>query len=223
MYNITFDHKMLNNNHLLIDFNFYLCHLYTLSHIARSLFRGLHKIMKKAILPSLFFSLSFIACTMHSTKKDNNEPSQSFLPMQIGNYWKINAQNYTEIQDTLRINGKLYFKFYSLVGGDAVSTSYLRIDQNNQLLESWPDSSGEEYLRAKFNGKVNDSFFTLNDQTVNDNKVTIVSKSDKKITFSYDMVYQPNLKGHPNTISYIKGQGLEDNWNNIKINGVIIK
>lgn len=179
--------------------------------------------MKKAILQSLLFSLFFSACTMHSTKNENNESSQSFLPMQIGNYWKIDPQNYTEIQDTLRIDGKLYFKFYSLVGGDAVSTSYLRIDENNQLLESWPSAAGKEYLRAKFNGKVKDTFFTLNDKSENDNKVTIVAKSDKKITFSYDTIYHPNLKGHPNTISYIKGQGLEDNWNTIKINGVIIK
>lgn len=179
--------------------------------------------MKKTILQSLFLPLFFIACTAHNTRDLAKKPSESFLPMQIGNYWKMDAQNYTEIQDTMTIDGKLYFKFYSLVGGDAVSTSYLRIDQDNQLLESWPSAGGKEYLRAKFNGNVNDSFFTLNDQTVNDNKVTITAKTDKKMTFSYDMVYQPNLKGHPNTISYIKGQGFEGKWNRLKINGVIIK
>lgn len=179
--------------------------------------------MKKAILQSLLFPLSFVACTLHNKKNNDYDASQSFLPMQIGNYWKVDAQNYTEIQDTLRIDGKLYFKFYSLIGGDAVSTTYLRIDKDNQLLESWPSAAGKEYLRAQFNGKVNDTFFTLNDKTVNDNKVTIIAKSDKKMTFSYDTVYHPNLKGHPNTISYLKGQGLEDNWNTIKINGVIIK
>lgn len=179
--------------------------------------------MKKDILKTLILPLFLTACTMQSKKDNNAEAPQSFLPMQIGNYWKNNAQNYTEIQDTLRIDGKLYYKFYSLIGGDAVSTVYLRIDKDNQLLESWPSAQGKEYLRAKFNGKVGDAFFTLNDKTVNDNKVTIIEKSDKKITFSYDPVYQANLKGHPSNTSYIKGQGFEGKWNGLKINGVIIK
>jgi len=179
--------------------------------------------MKKNILQSLFLPILFIACTAQHTKDAENGPSESFLPMQIGNYWKTDAQNYTEIQDTMRIDGQLYFKFYSLIGGDAVSTSYLRIDKDNQLRESWPSAAGKEYIRAKFNGNVNDTFFTLNDGTVNDHQVTVTAKSDKKMTFSYNMVYHPNLKDHPEQITYIKGQGLEGNWKNIKINGVIIK
>ena len=103
----------------------------------------------------------FVNCKTSNTKTDS---IKSFLPMQIGNYWKTDAQNYTEIQDTMRIDGKLYYKFYSLIGGDAVSTAYLRIDEDNQLKESWPEATGKEYIRAKFNSKVGDSFFTLNDQ-----------------------------------------------------------
>ena len=175
--------------------------------------------MKKAFFKLLLLSLFFVGCT----KNIANDPSTSFLPMQIGNYWKMDAQNYTEIQDTLSIDGKLYYKFYSLTGGDAVSTYYLRIDENNQLIESWPSEPAKEYIHAKFNGEVKDSFFTLNDQTDNDYKVTITNKTDKKITFSFDMIHHPNLKGHPHLISYIKGQGLDNNWTNIKINGKIIK
>lgn len=176
--------------------------------------------MKENILKLLLLPLVFMAC---KTNKINNEPSQSFLPMQIGNYWKIDAQNFTEIQDTMRIDGKLYYKFYSLIGGDAVTTAYLRIDENNQLKESWPEATGKEYTRAKFNSKVGDSFFTLNDQTTNDYKVTVVEKTDEKLTFSFDMVYHENMKGQPHQASYIKGIGLEDNWKSIKIDGKIIK
>ena len=50
------------------------------------------------------------------------------------------------------------------IGGDAVSTAYLRIDDNNQLKESRPEATGKQYKRAKFNSKIGDSFFTLNDQ-----------------------------------------------------------
>ena len=37
------------------------------------------------------------------------------------------------------------------------------------------------------------------------------------------MIYHPNLKGQPNAVSYIKGQGFDGDWNSLKINGVIIK
>ena len=175
--------------------------------------------MKNFFLKLLLLSLFFVGCTNNKT----NDSSQSFLPMQIGNYWKKNAQNYTEIQDTLTINGKLYFKFYSLIGGDAASTSYLRIDEHNQLIESWPSEPAREYIHAKFDGKVKESFFTLNDKTINDYKVTIINKTDEKITFSFDMIHHPNINGHPHQISYIKGQGLADKWSHIKINGKIVK
>lgn len=168
---------------------------------------------------TLLLSLFFVGCT----KKKINDSSKYFLPMQIGNYWKKNPQNYTEIQDTLTIDDKLYFKFYSLTGGDAESTSYLRIDENNQLIESWPSEPAKEFIHAKFDGKEKESFFTLNDQTTNDYKVTIINKTDKKITFSFDMIYYPKIKGHPHQITYIKGQGLADYWSHIKINGNIIK
>lgn len=179
--------------------------------------------MKIRLLYLLILSLSLTNCKKQKAMDFQTEPSQSFLPMQIGNYWKSDAENYTEIQDTLRIDGKLYYKFYSLIGGDGISTSYLRIDRDNQLLESWPSAPNKVYLSAKFNGNINDTFFTLNDQTVNDNKVTLIEKSDDKITFSFDMIYHPNLKGHPHNISYIKGQGFAGNWKGLKINGVILK
>lgn len=176
--------------------------------------------MKKTILQWLLLPFLLVAC---KTAKMHNDAGQSFLPMQVGNYWKMDAQNYTEIQDTMRIDGKLYYKFYSLIGGDAVSTAYLRIDENNHLLESWPEASSKEYTRAMFNSKVGDSFFTLNDHTANDYKVTVIEKSDKKITFSFDMGYHENLKGRPHQVTYMKGVGLEENWKSIKIDGKIIK
>ena len=178
--------------------------------------------MKKTFLPLLVFPLLIVSCTMQD-KNQNKNASESFMPMQIGNYWKVDAQNYTEIKDTLGIDGKLYYEFYSLVGGDAVSKVFLRIDENKQLVESWPSSEGKIYVRAQFDGKLNDNFFTLNDKPTNDYKVTIVEKSDRKMTFSFDMIYHDNLKGQPHQETYIKGQGFDGNWNEIKIDGKIIK
>ncbi len=178
--------------------------------------------MKKTFLQLIVLPLMMISCTTQNIKNDQNT-AESFLPMQIGNYWKTDAQNYTEIKDTLRIDGKLYYQFNSLIGGDAVSVVYLRIDENKQLIESWPSSEGRNYIRAQFNGKLHDSFFTLNDKTTNDYKVTIVEKSDTKMTFSFDMIYHDHLKGQPHQETYSKGKGFDGNWTSIKINGKIIK
>ena len=177
----------------------------------------------KTICQFLFISCLLAACTSQNKKSPDADASESFLPMQIGNYWKTDAQNYTEIQDTVTIGKHLYYKFHSLTGGDAVSDVYLRIDQDNQLRESWPSSPNKEYIRAKFNGKLHENFFTLNDQTSNDYKVTISKKTADRMTFSFDMVYHDKIQGYSHQETYIKGQGFEGNWTSIKINGKIIK
>lgn len=147
----------------------------------------------------------------------------SFLPMAIGNIWKMGEQNYTKIQDTLRIGGKLYFKFYSLVGGDAVDVKYLRIDNNNQLLEAYLDQTEKIYTHARFNALPGEAFYTLGDKTENDYKVTVVEKTEKKMTFEFEMVYHQNLKGSKHRVSYIKGLGYEGPWKEVIINGELVK
>jgi len=177
------------------------------------------------------FSAAFlllIVLLMTACKKDyqstdikTTDSSESFLPMEIGNYWRINKENFTEIRDTVRIGNKLYYEFYSLIGGDGISITYMRIDEENQLLESFPSEPGKQYLHAKFDANVGDVFFTLNDQTWNDYKVKLIDKTANEMTFEYDMVYHPNLKGHPHNTTYIKGKGFSGNWKEVKINGVV--
>ncbi len=147
--------------------------------------------------------------------------SDSFLPMSVGNYWKINEQNYTEIMDTVRIEGDLYYEFYSLTGGDASSTKYLRIDHDNNLIERIPANTEWRYVRAKFNAPAGHKFYTLNSETVNDYEVTVVSNNDDTVQFSFDMVYHPNFKGHPHMVSYKKGLGLIENWKEVKIDSTV--
>lgn len=174
--------------------------------------------------------LGIILCLLmlfSSCKKDGNQAddANSFLPMQVGNYWgTANRQNsYTEIQETVEINGKTYYKFYSLVGGDAISIVYLRIDEQNRLVESYPNYPSEIYVRADFNAKVGDVFYTLDDQTVNDYKVVVRSKTKNEMSFDYDMVYHPNLKGQIRTDTYIRGRGWSSNFEKIIINGKVYK
>ncbi|MFI5452203.1 hypothetical protein ACHMWN_08610 [Pedobacter sp. UC225_61] len=156
-------------------------------------------------------------------RKKTAEQEKSFLPMQVGNLWQINAQNFTQIQDTLSIGGNLYFKFHSLIGGDAVDTKYLRIDGAGQLLEAYPNDPGNTYLHACFNGKLGEEFFTLKDGSENDYKVRIIEKTPEKMTFEFEMVYHPKLKGDKHTVSYVKGIGLQGKWNKVVIGGRTVK
>lgn len=175
-------------------------------------------IKNNKFLSFIFICLFGLSC---QARKDQHLAAESFLPMQIGNLWYMNAQSYTEIQDTVRINNKLFYKFYSLVGGDATSTFYLRIDENHKLIEGYPDSPLETYTRADFSAKKGDKFFTTGKKDENDNEVTVVQKSDDEITFSFDPVYHPNLKGHPTLVKYIKGKGWAEKFQKIKIGGVV--
>lgn len=169
----------------------------------------------KLITPMLILVLLFVtACSKDEATGISDE---SFLPMKIGNYWKNDDNNYIEIQDSVKIGDNVYYKFFSLIGGDGILTRYLRIDEKNRLLESYPSQPGKEYLHAKFDADLNEIFFTLNDKTVNDYKVELVEKSEQIRTFEFDMVYHPNLKGHPHRTTYVKGLGYSG-WKTVKIN-----
>jgi hypothetical protein len=163
------------------------------------------------------------ACNKKDDTKKADESANSFLPLQIGNYWKVDSQNYTEIQDTVRIKGILYYKLFSLTGGDVASEEYYRIDENQNLILGSVRYPDHQYLKAKFNASVGETFQTLGDKSYNDYKVTVIEKTDNKITFSYDMIYHPNLKGHPHTISFVKGLGWANSWKAVRINGKILR
>lgn len=172
-----------------------------------------------------------IAIFVPSCRKDAapvtvNPPlvSESFLPMHIGNYWKLGTLSSITIIDTLRFNNNFYYKFYSVIGGDAVAVRYLRIDNSNQLWEGYPSQPGKEYLHAKFDANVNDVFYTLNDQSVNDYKVTMSVKTDNTRSFEFDMVYHPTLQGQISKRTYLKGLGWgNDQWDSVRINGTVYR
>lgn len=179
--------------------------------------------MKHIQLFSFLVLILLSSCQQKGNSAKEINAADSFMPMQIGNRWSMADHSYTEIQDTLRIDDKLYYKFYSLVGGDAVDIKYLRIDENNQLLESYPDSPKTIYTHAKFDANVKDEFYTLGDKSENDYKVTLIEKTDTKRTFEFDPVYSPILKGNTHRVSYVKGIGLDEAWKTIKIDGKEIR
>lgn len=173
-----------------------------------------------ASLIVMLFLLFFTGCKEKLMGLNAND---SFLPMQIGNLWFMNSANYTEIKDTVSINKKLFYKFYSLVGGDAISISYLRIDEQNRLIEGYPTSPLKTYLKADFKANIGDKFFTTGQKDYNDYEVTVVRKTDTEMIFDFDMVYHPNLKGHPFSVKYIKGKGFSGDWKKLRINNIDVQ
>jgi hypothetical protein len=172
-------------------------------------------------------ALLLVTIFISSCKKEDHvsqpQISNSFLPMQIGNLWYANKENYTEIQDSILIGNHVFYKFYSLIGGDASMTSYMRIDENGKLIVSDPKYPTLRIIQADFKAKTGDKFFTTGIGNDTDQEVTVMEKSDTQMSFSFDYIYHPNLKGNPFVITYIKGQGYLGNWTKLKINGVVIK
>ncbi|MCK0124477.1 hypothetical protein MWU76_08690 [Gelidibacter sp. F2691] len=180
--------------------------------------------MKKYLkLISIGIFISLISCSDSNDSNTSNPiPSNdSFLPMSIGNYWKNNEENFTEIRDTLRIQGDLYYEFYSLIGGDGVSIEYLRIDENQNLIGSYPNNPDFKYIHAKFNEQLGSTFWTINDQSVNDFKTTVIEKEDSSIAFEFQRVYHPNAKDK-HIVKYVRGLGW-NNFNEIKIDEDLFK
>jgi hypothetical protein len=179
--------------------------------------------MKIKILVILLVS-SLLACEKSSVNKGavpDKNVSESFMPLQIGNYWNFNKENYSIVSDTVRIKGNLYYKISSLTGGDVGGEDYYRIDENNNLLSGSITNPDFTYLIAKFNANVGDTFQTIGDQTVNDFLATVTEKTDTKIVFTYTRVYHPNLAGQTHTRTFIKGLGWDTGAKTVRINGVV--
>jgi hypothetical protein len=172
---------------------------------------------------TLFLTI-FILCLTSCEKDDDQESNYAiglYLPMKLGNYWKINNSNYKEIIDTVRINGDLFYKFYELTGGDAFTNRYLRIDENGNLIEKYPKYPETTYTHAKFNSKVGEKFWTLGDRSVNDCLVVNTYKKEGIIKFEFDPVNHSKLKGSKNIESYKIGLGFVGNWKEVKIDNTI--
>jgi hypothetical protein len=162
--------------------------------------------MKKlsTLLLTLFI---LVSC---SSDDDVSVPEASFLPMSIGNYWKYDDDTFTEITDTLRIQGNLYYTFTS-VDYDTGLIRYLRMDENSQLIESHPLTPNKQSIVAKFNVEVGTEWWTDEDGEY-PNKRTLVIKNDTRRAIylqsyrNWDIDPSPRLIGYSVT-EYFAGIG----------------
>jgi len=157
----------------------------------------------------LILLISPFGCEIDEDQVTNEFLSDSFYPMNIGNYWKVNKDNYTEIVDTISIEGDLFYEFNTLIGGKDRYKKYLRIDENNNLIGKHPDdTTGKVTTYAQFNSSTGDTFYTRNDTSVSDCQVVVIYKTDDTIKFEFDRIYHPDLKGSKFIRAYKKGFGL---------------
>lgn len=178
--------------------------------------------MKTQISLILFILLiSPIGCTKDEDGDTNDFNSDSFYPMSIGNYWKMNDENFTKIVDTLRIQGNLFYKFYSLIGGDMTGTEYFRIDDENNLIGGSISNPEHKSTHAKFNSSVEDTFYLLNDILLSPYRIVMTFKNDDTIKFEWETINHPNLHSKF-TKTYKRGFGLVGNWKEVCINNKVI-
>lgn len=80
------------------------------------------------------FALGILAACTEAKDCCVPPPNESFLPLAIGNYWRVNADDYMEVTGKTNLNGNEYFvlsSFIKDVPNPAFSrdTFYVQIDE----------------------------------------------------------------------------------------------
>ncbi|UKJ06513.1 hypothetical protein [Solitalea lacus] len=180
--------------------------------------------MKKLIYTAfiVLFAIAGVACKKKDSPAPAIDKNLGFFPLQVGNYWRINSDNYAEIKEKKILNGKEYFHYQALVGGDAFDNAYYRID-GNKLIQGYNFYTDvPEVLIADFNEALDEVFYaTTILSNPNNIKITVIEKSEDTMKFKYE----ESVSGKPNIYfrTFRKGVGLDEKYDEIKINGVVYK
>lgn len=164
------------------------------------------------IVLALLFIVSFSSC-----ESDNEESSEeNWMPLEIGNYWKKGEYVRSEVVDTVRIDGDLFYKIDMRLSLDELGTMYLRIDENQNLIEKFPNNLGYQSLRAKFDIELGDTFYQNDNNPGSDFLGTLMERTDSIMTFRFQRVNHPTLTDE-HTDVYINGLGWWYDWDEVKI------
>ena len=156
-----------------------------------------------------------------------------YLPLEIGNYWKVDDDNYVEVTGTEQLNGQTFFVLRSR-NKTAVEPSlreydlYFRIDGQENLIQGFKISTHSRIV-ANFALKKGQKADAPANPTVTD-------KDADRITFRYDNLLVSSSPPNYMYATFLKGKGFEaknfmltrysalvDKFTEIKIGGNVYK
>lgn len=178
------------------------------------------KIMNES--PSAFASGSYsIFVSEHETpvlrhnldyKTENKiDRSVGFMPLAVGNSWRGGAGLSFNIKDTVIFEGKKFYQFERNWASQGIH--YYHLQNDNKLLLKKSKNSPEE-LFADFSKNLGDSFASLGNHSEEDEKITIIEKSENIMSFKHEFPYTNN---QPYIVTFEKGLGIKGNFYMINI------
>lgn len=179
----------------------------------------------------LVMTLSLVCFACQSAKDCCSFPS-NYLPLQVGNYWKVNDEDYVEIVGKVQLNDGEYFELYSFIK-DVPDRSfqtrsiYLRIDDKQNLIQGYKNNNFTNII-VNFNMREGDELDNVD-------KVTVLEKNSEKMRFRHNCLvcsFTPSfhestfLNGHgfaERNFFLASNFGLIRPFKEVKINGVVYK
>ena len=155
-----------------------------------------------------------------------------YLPLEIGNYWKVDDDNYVEVTGTEQLNGQTFFVLRSRNGSAADPgfreyDLYFRVDEQANLIQGFKNSTYSKVV-ANFNLEKGQKADDMENPTV-------TVKTADLITFRYDCMvcsaypsyyYATFLKGRgfaERNFMLARNFGLVQKFTEIKIGGNVYK
>jgi hypothetical protein len=155
-------------------------------------------------------------CCKNETLRENYT---AYLPLKVGNYWKINEKNYINVIGKKKIEGKEFYIVFARIGGDVRNTTYYRIDENLDLIQAEFRKLTPTVVfltKAKFNAQKGDVFYTSSMGDPANRLVEVIEKTEDRIKFKYSLLNGDSLIYYE---EYKKGIGFVNNYKDIYING----
>jgi hypothetical protein len=178
----------------------------------------------------------WIVCSLHACTqvKDCCTPTsnKNYLPLAIGNYWRVDADNYMEVIGKTNLNGNEYFVLSSYIKEVpnpvfSKDTFYLRIDEQNNLIQG-----------SKLNPKYTEviaNFDMVNGAEVQGSVGTIrvIERIENRIQFRHDCLvcsffptyyfstYLKDIGFAGRSFIFSRSFGLVKPFKEARINGVI--
>ena len=141
-----------------------------------------HSKRMKNILLSTSLFLLFVTAACRRDEPSVVAEADDFMPLQVGNYWKVSDTDYLEVTGDTTLNGQRFCVIQTTQdrGGTLFSGQlFFRVDSNRQLIEGYANSTTTPVIAdfALWQGD------TVRNETFE--APTLVEKTTDRITFRY--------------------------------------